>query len=92
MKKKIALMLCLLMLALGLTACGIDKDTFDFYGMTYSDCETIMSQNVQQLTAMSTDELAYVGANADDVYIKLFENWIRLVPKLALIRGWEPFL
>ncbi len=91
MKKKIALMLCLLMLALGLTACGIDKDTFDFYGMTYSDCETIMSQNVQQLTAMSTDELAYVGANADDVYIKLFENWIKLVPELGAYQGMGTF-
>lgn len=91
MKKKIALMLCLLMLALGLTACGIDKDTFDFYGMTYSDCETIMSQNVQQLTAMSTDELAYVGANADDVYVKLFENWIKLVPELGAYQGMGTF-
>lgn len=91
MKKKISLMLCLIMMVLGLSACGIDKETFDFYGLSYSDCEMIMSQNVEQLTAMSAEDLAYVGANVDDVFAKLFENWAALVPDLGAYQGMGEF-
>lgn len=91
MKKKLSLMLCLVMMVLGLTACGIDAETFDFYGLTYSDCETIMSRNVEQLTAMSAEELAYYGANADDIYLKLFTNWAELTPQLGAYQGMGEF-
>ena len=91
MKKKIALMLCLIMMVLGLSACGIDKENFDFYGLSYSDCELFMSQNVEQFTAMGAEELAYIGANADGVLAKLFENWAALIPDLGAYQGKGEF-
>lgn len=91
MKKKISLMLCLVMMVLGLSACGIDKETFDFYGLTYTDCETIMTQNVTQIAAMSEDELTYYEANADEVYAKLFSGWKECTPELGAYIGLGEF-
>lgn len=91
MKKKLSLMLCLIIMALGLSACGIDEETFDFYGLKYSDCEMIMSQNVEQITAMSEDELAYYEASADEVYTKLFSGWMTYAPELGAYQGLGEF-
>lgn len=91
MKKKLSLMLCLIIMVLGLSACGINKETFDFYGLKYSDCEMIMSQNVEQLTAMSADELAYYEASADEVYTKLFAGWATCAPELGAYQGLGEF-
>lgn len=91
MKKKISLMLCLVMMVLGLSACGIDKETFDFYGLSYTDCETIMTQNVTQIAAMSEDELTYYEANADEVYAKLFSGWKDCTPELGAYIGLGEF-
>lgn len=91
MKKKISLMLCLIMMVLGLSACGIDKETFDFYGLTYTDCETIMSQNVEALSGMSAEEMAYYEANADEVYEKLFSGWVTNAPELGAYQGLGEF-
>lgn len=91
MKKKISLMLCLVMMVLGLSACGIDKETFDFYGLTYTDCETIMTQNVTQIATMSEDELTYYEANADEVYAKLFSGWKECTPELGAYIGLGEF-
>lgn len=91
MKKKISLMLCLVMMVLGLSACGIDKETFDFYGLSYTDCETIMTQNVTQIAAMSADELTYYEANADEVYAKLFSGWSTYAPELGAYIGLGEF-
>ena len=91
MKKKLSLMLCLIIMVLGLSACGIDKETFDFYGLKYSDCELIMSQNVEQITAMSEEELAYYEASADEVYTKLFSGWLTYAPELGAYQGMGEF-
>lgn len=91
MKKKISLMLCLVMMVLGLSACGIDKETFDFYGLSYTDCETIMTQNVTQIAVMSEDELTYYEANADEVYAKLFSGWKDCTPELGAYIGLGEF-
>lgn len=91
MKKKISLMLCLVMMVLGLSACGIDKETFDFYGLSYTDCETIMTQNVTQIATMSEDELTYYEANADEVYAKLFSGWKDCTPELGAYIGLGEF-
>lgn len=91
MKKKLSLMLCLIMMVLGLSACGIDKETFDFYGLTYSDCETIMSQNVEVLAAMTADELTYYEASVDEVYEKLFSGWATYLPELGAYQGLGEF-
>lgn len=91
MKKKISLILCLVMLVLGLSACGIDRATFEFYGLTYTDCETIMTQNVTQLAGMSEDELLYYEANSDEVYQKLFAGWQTYAPELGAYIGLGEF-
>lgn len=91
MKKKLSLMLCLIIMVLGLAACGIDKETFDFYGLKYSDCEMIMKQNAEQLTAMSAEELAYYEASADEVYTKLFSGWATYAPELGAYQGLGEF-
>lgn len=91
MKKKISLILCLVMMVLGLSACGIDRETFEFYGLTYTDCETIMTQNVTQIAGMSEDELLYYEANSDEVYGKLFSGWQTNAPKLGAYIGLGEF-
>lgn len=91
MKKKISLMLCLIMMVLGLSACGIDKETFDFYGLKYTDCETIMSQNVEALSIMTAEEVTYYEANADEVYAKLFSGWANFAPELGAYQGMGEF-
>lgn len=91
MKKKISLMLCLIMMVLGLSACGIDKETFDFYGLKYADCETIMSQNVEALSVMTAEEVTYYEANADEVYAKLFSGWANFAPELGAYQGMGEF-
>ena len=84
-------MLCLIVMVLGLSACGIDKETFEFYGLTYADCEMIMSQNVDLITAMSEQELAYYEANADETYEKLFAGWAACTPELGAYQGMGEF-
>lgn len=91
MKKKISLMLCLIMMALGLSACGIDKENFDFYGLTYTDCEQIVSGNVEALASMSVEELAYYEANSDEVYANLFSGWNESTADLGAYQGLGEF-
>lgn len=91
MKKKISLMLCLVMMVLGLSACGVDKESFEFYGMTYEDCEDVMAQNITQVAGMSEDELLYYEANSDDVYKKLFSGWSTYASELGTYIGLGEF-
>lgn len=91
MKKKLSFMLCLIVMVLGLTACGMDKETFDFYGLTYSDCETIMSQNVNVLTSIGEEELAYLQASQGEAYAKLFSNWAAYAPEAGAYQGLGEF-
>lgn len=91
MKKKIFLILCLVMLVLGVSACGMDRAAFEFYGLSYTDCETIMTQNVTQLAGMSEDELQYYEANSDEVYQKLFAGWQTYAPELGAYVGLGEF-
>ena len=91
MKKKLSLMLCLIMMVLSLSACGIDKETFDFYGLKYADCESIMAQNVAALSVMTADEMTYYEANSDEVYAKLFSGWASFAPELGAYQGMGEF-
>ena len=50
-----------------------------------------MSQECKTVTAMSAEDLAYVGANVDDVFAKLFENGAALVPDLGAYQEMGEF-
>lgn len=75
MKKKLSLLLCLVFMALGLTACGTDPQDVDYYGMTYSDFANYAQQNVDVLANMSEEEKAYYETVDDEIVQKLISTW-----------------
>ena len=56
MKKKIALILGMCLVMLGLTACGEDPKKVDYNGYTYKQLEEELQNTAEALTAMSDEE------------------------------------
>ena len=90
MKKKISLLLCLIFTVLTMAACGGDPTQEDYFGMTYSDLQTMAVSNVEQLAAYTTDELAMVAASiTDELTLKLVEGWIVTTAELGEYQGLD---
>lgn len=91
MKKKLSLLLCLVFMALGLTACGTDPQDVDYYGMTYLDFANYAQQNVDVLANMSEEEKAYYETVDDEIVQKLVSTWNEASADLGEYQGTGDF-
>lgn len=90
MKKKISLLLCLIFTVLTMSACGGDSTKEDYFGMTYSDLQTMAETNVEQLSAYSQEELAIVASSVtDELTLKLIEGWMATTAELGEYQGLD---
>jgi sodium pump decarboxylase gamma subunit len=90
MKKKLSLILCLVVMALGLAACGTDPTTVDYYGKSYDELRSNSENNIAVLAVLSEDELAryasYTGLTA-----QLVESWSETTADLGAYQGIGDF-
>ena len=90
MKKKISLLLCLIFTVLTMSACGGDPTQEDYYGMTYSDLQSVAVANVEQLASYTTEELEMVAASVtDELTLKLVEGWMNTTADLGTYEGLD---
>jgi sodium pump decarboxylase gamma subunit len=91
MKKKLSLILCLIVMALGLSACGTDPTTVDYYGTSYSDLESTSENNIAALASFGDEEVAYCIANGSDLTAKLVTSWSETTADLGAFQGIGAF-
>ena len=90
MKKKISLLLCLIFTVLTMSACGGDPTKEDYYGMTYSDLQSVAVANVEQLASYTTEELEMVADSVtDELTLKLVEGWMNTTADLGTYEGLD---
>ena len=91
MKKKISLLLCLIFAVLTLSACGGDPKTEDYYGLTYSDLQSVAEANASMLAASSADELtmAVTSGQLDELSAKMLTGWIASTDGLGAFLGLD---
>lgn len=75
MKKKLSLILCLCFMVLGLTACGEDPTTVDYFGQTYDEMQSSMEQEVAALVALDDEGRTYIESYGTETALKLVETW-----------------
>ena len=68
MKKKIALILSLCLMVLGLTACGEDPTKVDYNGYSYDQLKEQVQSTAQGLLAMSDDQIEQYKSNENEQY------------------------
>ncbi|NLK78424.1 MAG: OadG family protein [Clostridiales bacterium] len=68
MKKKIALILSLCLMVLGLTACGEDPTKVDYNGYSYAQLKEQVQSTAQGLLAMSDDQIEQYKSNENEQY------------------------
>ena len=91
MKKKLSLILCLVVMALTMAACGTDPASVDYFGMEYTDMQAYMSQQVQALTSLSDDDKASIEQYGDDLTKNLVASWDDAVEDLGPMEGLGEF-
>ena len=91
MKKKLSLILCLCFMVLGMTACGEDPKTVDYFGMTYEDIQSDMAQLVPSLTELDEETIASIIAYGDDVSINLVSTWEEATEDVGDYQGLGEF-
>jgi sodium pump decarboxylase gamma subunit len=91
MKKKLSLILCLVVMALGLSACGTDPTTVDYYGTSYSDLESNSANNIATLASFGEDEVAYYASYGSDLTAKLVTSWSETTADLGAFQGIGAF-
>lgn len=91
MKKKISLMLCLCFMVLAMTACGTDPAEVDYFGMSYSDLQTVMEQDVSSLVAMTDEEREYYESYGADALVKLISSWDEVAAEAGAYQGLGEF-
>ena len=91
MKKKISLLLCLIFAVLTLSACGGDPTKEDYYGVTYSDLQSVAESNASMLAATSTEELQMIVASGqlDELSAKMLSGWIVSTEGLGAFQGLD---
>ena len=91
MKKKLSLLLCLVLMVLGLTACGTDPEDVDYFGMKYDEFSYIAEQYVDMMSNLTKDQIDYVQSNGDDVIRNLLDTWIASTEDLGAYVGLGEF-
>lgn len=91
MKKKLSLILCLCFMALGLTACGENPKSVDYFGMTYDDIQSMMEQEVATLVSFTDDDRAYIQSYGTETAINLVETWDEATGDLGAYQGLGEF-
>lgn len=91
MKKKLSLILCLCFMVLGMSACGEDPTTVDYFGMTYEDIQAGMEDITSSLTQLDEETIVSVMAYGDDVTINLVSTWEEATADLGEYQGLGEF-
>lgn len=91
MKKKLSLLLCLVFMIFGLTACGTDPKDVDYFGMNYDDFANYAGQNVDTLATMSEDQKLYYETYDDEIIQKLVTSWNEATGDLGAYVGLGEF-
>ena len=86
MKKKLAFILCLCLMVLGLAACGNTEET-DYFGMSYENLKTGMEQEMATLISLDADSIDYLKQYGSDVQTHLVETWEEAVDGLGECQG-----
>lgn len=73
MKKKIALILSLCLMVLGLTACGEDPKEVDYNGYTYDQLKEEVQSTANGLLAISDEQIEQYKSNEDEQYKMLVD-------------------
>jgi len=91
MKKKISLLLCLIITVLTMSACGGDPTTEDYYGVTYSDLQSVAEMNASMLAASSAEELtmAVASGQLDELSAKMLSGWLVSTNGLGAFQGLD---
>lgn len=91
MKKKLSLILCLVIMVLGMTACGTDPADVDYFGMSYSELQGYMEQEVSALVALTDENKEYIANYGSEVSIKLVSSWEETTSELGAYQGLGDF-
>ncbi len=91
MKKKLSLILCLCFMVLGLTACGEDPKTVDYFGKTYDEMQSYLEQEAAALVSLDDESRTYVQAYGNDTALELLESWDEAVAGLDDYQGLGEF-
>lgn len=86
MKKKLAFVLCLCLMVLGLAACSGAAET-DYFGTSYEDMKTGMEQEMSALILLDSDSIDYLKQYGNDVTVHLMETWEEAVADLGEYQG-----
>lgn len=91
MKKKLSLMLCLIIMAFTMTACGTDPASVDYFGMEYENLKDGMEQDVAALVAMTDENRESINTYGTDAVINLLTTWDDTVAELGAYQGLGEF-
>lgn len=91
MKKKLSLILCLCFMVLGMSACGEDPTTVDYYGLSYAELQAGAAQDVATLTSLDDEMLESIMTYGDDVSINLVMTWDEATADLDEYQGLGEF-
>lgn len=91
MKKKLSLILCLVVMVLSMTACGTDPKEADYFGMSYSELEGYMEQEVSALIALTDENKTYIESYGSEVSNKLVTSWDETTSDLGAYQGLGDF-
>lgn len=91
MKKKLSLILCLCFMVLGLTACGEDPTSVEYFGKSYDEMQTIMEQEATALVNLNDEARAYTQIYGSELSLKLVESWDEAVAGLDDYQGLGEF-
>ena len=91
MKKKLSLILCLCFMVLGLTACGEDPKTIDYYGNSYDQMQTYLEGDAIQLVNLTDEGRANIQYSGNEDAIALLESWDEATEGLEDYQGLGEF-
>lgn len=91
MKKKLSLMLCLIIMALTMTACGTDPASVDYFGMGYEELKSGAEGDVAALVAMTDENRANINTYGTKPVINLLNTWDESVEGLGAYVGFGEF-
>jgi sodium pump decarboxylase gamma subunit len=91
MKEKLSLILCLVAMAFGLTACGTDSANTEYYGTTYEELQSASENNIATLAALSDEEYEYYISYGSDLTATLVSSWREATADLGAYEGMGEF-
>lgn len=89
MKKKIAMLSCLILVfAMLLGGCGTDPTTVDYNGYSYDDLYSSSSTLIDNLAAMTDEYVEYYLENGDPLTVSIVESWSENTADLGEYTGY----